>query len=100
MVVCMRFEWDPEKNRSNLAKHGVSFDDAVCVFACGDETLELYDERHSDLEERFITIGPIPRGLVLVVWTEREDDIIRVISARWATPGERRLYQRHMERRR
>lgn len=59
--------------------------------------LEIFDEAHSDFEERFITIGPIRGGLVLVVWTERDEDVIRVISARWATPNERRLYIRHLE---
>ena len=96
----MKFEWDPEKSRTNQQKHGVSFDDAVRVFEADDEALELFDELHSDFEDRFITIGPIRGGLVLVVWTERLEDIIRVISARWATLAERRLYQRHMEGRR
>jgi uncharacterized DUF497 family protein len=95
----MRFEWDPEKNRINQQKHGVSFEEAVRVFDAEDEALDLFDERHSDSEDRFITIGPIRGGLVLVVWTERMEDVIRVISARWATPGEKRLYRRHMEHR-
>ena len=93
------FEWNPEKNRINQTKHGVSFEDAVRVFDGEDEALELFDEQRSDHEERFITIGPIQGGLVLVVWTELVDDIVRVISARWATPGERRLYRRHMDHR-
>ncbi len=96
----MEFEWDPEKNRTNQKKHGVSFEEAVSVFDADDEALELSDEHHSDFEDRFITIGPIQGGLVLVVWTERVDEIIRVISARWATPNERRLYHRQMEERR
>ena len=96
----MVFEWDPEKNRSNQMKHGVSFEEAIQVFNARDETLELFDERHSDFEDRFITIGPTPGGLVLVVWTERLDEIVRVISARWATPREQRLYRSNMEHRR
>ncbi len=96
----MNFDWDSEKNRRNQKQHGLSFEDAVKVFDAEDQALELFDEDHSDFEDRFITIGPIQGGLVLVVWTERVDDIIRVISARWATPGERRLYRRHMEQRR
>ena len=96
----MEFEWDPDKNRTNQRKHGLSFEEAVRVFDAADEAMELFDERHSDIEERFITIGPVRGGLVLVVWTERVDDIIWVISARWATPRERDLYHRHMEPRR
>lgn len=95
----MKFEWDPEKSRANLRKHGVTFDQAVQVFEAGSAALELFDEQHSDLEERFITIGPIEGGVVLVVWTERLEGILRVISARWATPVERRLYHRYMEQR-
>jgi len=76
------------------------FEDAVRVFDADDEALELFDEQHSDFEDRFITIGPIQGGLVLVVRTERLEDTIRVISARWATPAERRLYHRRMEQQR
>lgn len=57
-------------------------------------------ETHSDFEDRFITIGPIREGIVLVIWTERDDDVIRVISARWATPLEQRLYHQRVEQRR
>jgi uncharacterized DUF497 family protein len=52
------------------------------------DRLELFDEHHSNLEERFISIGPIARGLVLVVWTERDQELVRIISARWATKAE------------
>ena len=96
----MKFEWDPKKNRADQGKHGLGFEDAVRVFDADGEALELSDDRHSDDEERFITIGPIHGGLVLVAWTEMVDDIIRVISARWATPSERRLHHRHMDHRR
>jgi hypothetical protein len=60
--------------------------------------LEIFDEHHSDAEDRFIAIGPIERGLVLVVWTERDGDTIRIISARWATARERRLYVEYSAR--
>lgn len=94
----MRFEWDLNKAETNRRKHGVSFEEAVEVFE-NDAALEIFDEAHSDFEDRFITIGPVSDGLVLVVWTEREADIVRVISARWATHRERSLYRREMERR-
>jgi hypothetical protein len=50
------------------------------------------------VEERFIAIGPIRRGLVLVVFTERREDTIRIISARWASKTERALYVEYMEK--
>ena len=62
------------------------------LFSSSEGYLEIYDEAHSELEDRFIAIGPISRGLVLIVWTEREDDVIRIISARWATTAEQGLF--------
>ena len=59
----MRFDWDQEKARSNLRKHGVSFEQAMQVFTYEDFAIEYYDEQHSDDEERFITIGPIRDGV-------------------------------------
>lgn len=88
------------KNSANLAKHGLSFDVAVEVFRSEHESLELFDEVYSDFEDRFITIGPVRSGLVLVVWTETVDEVTRLISARRATPGEKRMYHEHMESRR
>jgi hypothetical protein len=71
--------------------------EAGTLFTSGVDYLELFDSEHSDDEERFIAIGPIRRGLVLVVWTERVEDTIRIISARWATDRERALYRLHAE---
>ena len=96
----MKFEWDPDKANANQKKHGISFKDAIKVFDDDDAALELYDEDHSDCEDRFITIGPIRNGLVIVVWTERLDDVIRVISARWVTLNEQQLYRNYMEQNR
>ena len=93
----MRVAWDDETNRSNQKKHGVSFDEAMELFSSGTEYLDIFDDAHSDIEDRFISIGPIRRGLVLVVWTERDDMTIRIISARWATKRERDLYHSHLE---
>ena len=94
----MRFEWDPKKERSNVEKHGVGFREAKELFTSGVDFLELYDGEHSELEERFIAIGPIRRGLVLVVYTERIEDTVRIISARWASKKERALYLEYMEK--
>jgi uncharacterized DUF497 family protein len=58
----------------------------------------LFDEAHSVDEERFIAIGPISRGVVLVVWTEQDEDTIRIISARRATKRERAYCHAFVER--
>lgn len=84
--------WDAAKNDVNVQKHGVSFEEAQELFLSGDDYLEVFDDAHSDAEDRFIAIGPIARGLVLVIWTEREEDVVRIISARLATPTERTLF--------
>lgn len=95
----MEVEWDESKNRSNQQKHGVSFEEARELFVSGVDYLEIFDADHSESEDRFISIGPIKRGLVLVVRTERDEDTIRLISARWATKREQALYHHHMDER-
>ena len=92
----MRFEWDPEKDRANRGRHGVSFEEACALFVSGQDYLEIYDARHSDDEDRFIAIGPICRGLVLVVWTERREDVVRIISARMASRRESEMFHDRM----
>jgi uncharacterized DUF497 family protein len=93
----VRFEWDPAKAASNARKHGVTFDEAAEVFAAGVVAFPRLDVEHDDVEERFQTLGPTSRRLVLVVWTERHDDVIRIISARPATRAERALYREFVE---
>lgn len=93
----MKFEWDQEKARSNASKHGVSFEEASALFTSGVDYLELYDAEHSINEDRFMAIGPIRRGVVLVVYTERTDDLLRIISARPATRREATLFWQRME---
>ncbi len=65
----MRFEWDTEKAARNERLHGVSFEEARELFTTEAPVLEVYDVEHSDAEDRFKSIGPIHRGLVLVVWS-------------------------------
>jgi len=55
----------------------------------------IYDEERSDDEDRFLAIGPIRRGVVVVVHTEPGDDVIRIISARMATRAEEQLFYQH-----
>lgn len=89
----LRFEWDPRKALANAAKHGVSFEEARSVFA--DERAKLIDDPdHSEEEDRFILLGLSSSLRVLIVChCYREDDgVIRVISARKATPREAKFY--------
>ncbi len=93
----MRFDWDPEKEKANLEKHGISFPEATELFSSGADYLEIYDEDHSQNEDRFIAIGPVAGRIVLVVYTERPDETNRMISARPATRREIRLYRQSMK---
>ena len=88
----MLFEWDDEKEKINIVKHGIDFAAAALVFR-DENRLELYDESHSDHEDRYITIGVIggETCVVMVVYTER-GEAVRLISARKATKQERRMY--------
>ena len=86
----MRFEWNPTKAAVNKRKHGVSFEEAAECFR-DSLALILDDPRHAD---RFILIGASPRQrLILTVYVERDAALIRIISARRATAGERRKYE-------
>ena len=85
----MLFEWDEEKAAVNLKKHGVDFRDAVRVFL-DPFRIEFYDAAHSIDEDRYNTIGKV-REVLFVVYTERGPKA-RIISARKATPTERRIY--------
>jgi uncharacterized DUF497 family protein len=93
----VRFEWDDAKDLINQQKHGLSFAEAQRLFESETDYLEIFDTEHSDFEDRFMAIGPIDRGLVVVVFTEREEEIIRIIGARWANKREQALYRSHME---
>jgi len=87
------FEWDDTKERANLRKHRVSFDEAQTVFE-DLWALASGDRFHSDREERFIIIGISRRERVLtVVYCHREYLTIRLISARRATKNERTAYE-------
>ena len=91
----MRFEWDDEKDRRNLAKHKVSFETARLVF---DDPLAVSTpHRVVEGEERWRTLGRVGGVVVLLVAHtyrgDAQDEIIRIISARKATPRERRIYE-------
>ena len=88
----MRIEWDAQKARENLRKHGVSFEEASSVFfdplsVTGD------DPDHSIDERRLVTFGLSSAGRILLVAHTESEDAIRIISARRATHAERKLYE-------
>jgi uncharacterized DUF497 family protein len=92
-----RFEWDDNKARSSIIDHGVSFDEASTVFE--DSLARIFDdERHSIEERREIIIGhSVNNRMILVCFTERPEEIIRIISARLPTPRERKDYEENVE---
>ncbi len=92
----LTFEWDSRKARSNLAKHGVGFQEASTIF--GDPlSLTIPNPEHSLSEKRYITVGRAFSGkLLVVVHTERGDNI-RIISARRASRRERKFYEKIIE---
>lgn len=94
----MRLEWDDVKNRRNREKHGISFEEARHLFTSGVESLEIFDVEHSEDEDRFIVIGPTERGVVVVVYAQGDDDVIRLIGARFATKSEEVLFTRYWAR--
>lgn len=97
IYTCMEFEWDEQKNRANITKHGIDFEQAKALFD-DPYLVSRVDERFEYGEVREVSIGQMPlvtQGqtlIVLVVHTER-NGITRIISARKATKQERRLYE-------
>jgi uncharacterized DUF497 family protein len=91
------FEWDPVKARTNFEKHKISFENAATVFA-DPMTLTIFDVDHSEIEDRWITIGISGNGnIIVVVHTfkaiNENNAIIRINSARKATKNEMRQYK-------
>src|SRR5713226_2954455 len=96
-LMSLEFEWDEDKAASNRKKHGVTFEEAVSVFA--DPLAAIFDDEvHSEEEQREIIIGNSAKNqLVLVCFTERAG-AIRIISARRATKRERNDYEEYPRR--
>ena len=91
----LTFEWDPDKARANLGKHGVAFVEAATVF--GDPlSLTVSDPDHSEGEQRFLSVGMSHRRRLLVVAHTEWGARIRIISARRATRRERIAYEREV----
>lgn len=91
----MKFEWDERKNQSNLAKHGFDFTDAHLVFNM--PMLIEFDERENYGEDRYIGIGLLQGRVVVIVYTEPNEQTVRITSLRKAISYERRYYEQYLE---
>ena len=92
----MKFEWDRNKEKINIRKHGISFEQASYVFS-DRFALNKFDDEHSDEEDRWVILGKsLNETLLLIVHTFRDNDgieFVRIISARKATKIETKAYQ-------
>ena len=91
----MSFEWDEAKNQANIQKHGIDFSDAIDVFNHPMLTLEDRSKNHG--EARWIAVGWLKQLVGIVIYTERADDTIRIISARKATRHEVHYYEKALK---
>jgi uncharacterized DUF497 family protein len=90
----MNYEWDPAKNQENIRKHKVSFE--LTILAIEDpHSLFLYDEAHSQAEDRYISIGNAEGRVLFVNEVEMDEDTIRIVSARRAGKNEVEAYNEH-----
>ncbi len=93
----MKFEWDTTKEKNNIKKHGITFEQASYVFA-DPNALNKYDNEHSENEDRWILLGKLLNGTILiVVHTFKVIDgieLVRIISVRRATKREKQAYQK------
>lgn len=90
------FEWDPQKRRSNLAKHDVDFAAAALIFEGA--YFENHDLREDYGEPRYVAVGVAKDRVLVVVWTPRGHNR-RLISARLAEPDERREFDAYRQNR-
>ena len=91
----MRYSWDEEKNRSNLARYGIAFEDALRIF--DGPTVEKVDDRFDYGEIRVYAVGLVNGLEITVVYADENDDERRIISAWRAEPHERRSYWQNIE---
>jgi hypothetical protein len=90
----MQFEWDEAKNLANIRNHRIDFEDVLEMF---DRPMLIEpDERFDYGEDRWIGIGFLKNGVAVVVWTERQDSVIRIISARKANRYERQRLEQYL----
>jgi uncharacterized DUF497 family protein len=98
LVMNYKFEWDINKAHTNLLKHKISFESAVSVFR-DERAISIFDDEHSDDEERWLTIGmdEVTRTLVVIhtfISIDKNNYHIRLISARKATKKEQEIYNK------
>ena len=94
----MNFDWDNDKNQSNIAKHGISFEEAIAIFD-DPNILNYEDTRFNYGETRFVSIGQIilvtqEKTVIIVVIHTQKNQTIRLITARKANERERKRYER------
>lgn len=94
-IVELRFEWDEGKNKENIKKHGVSFEEAQTVFF-DEHAMRFFDPDHSDKEDRFLMLGLSFKLRILVVCHcfRKDETTVRIISARKAIKQEAKNYKR------
>ena len=92
----IEFEWDPEKTKANLRKHGVGFAEAGTVFR-DPLGISVFDPDHSGEEDRYLTVGVSQQGRVIIVAHTDRGDKVRIISARELTRAEREDYEKELE---
>jgi uncharacterized protein len=90
----MQFEWDEAKNLENIRKHKIDFADISEMFESS--MLIERDDRFDYGEDRWLGTGFLGNGMAVVVWAERNDDVIRVISARRANRHERQRFEKYL----
>jgi hypothetical protein len=90
----MQFEWNEAKNLENIRKHEIDFADVPAMFD-GEMLIEL-DDRFDYGEDRWFGIGFLGFGIAVVVWTERQKDVIRIISARRANRHEQKRFEQYL----
>ena len=88
----MKVEWNPKKATTNISKHGVFFEDAVLVFYDMGR-IETHDGREDYGEDRWATIGVVYLSVLYVVYTVRDGETVRLISARKANAQEQKQYR-------
>jgi hypothetical protein len=90
----VQFEWDEAKNLENIRKHEIDFADVSAMF--DSEMLIELDDRFDYGEDRWFGIGFLGLGIAVVVWTERRENVIRIISARRANRYEQKRFEQYL----
>jgi uncharacterized protein len=91
----MKFEWDQQKNQTNMANHKINFVDASRIFAL--PLRVSLDNRQDYGEDRWIGIGILDGRVVVIVFSEPDERTIRIISLRKALPYERKIYEQYLQ---